>query len=77
MAAVLAKTMQRRIRAKMRRSGHPSAATTIDPSANGKAKTVCENRMKVRKREREANEVNVELTNSGNRQPVKFPRRYP
>jgi hypothetical protein len=49
----------------------------MDPSANGKAKTVCENRMKVRKRERGDTAVNVELTNSGNRQPVKFPRRYP
>jgi hypothetical protein len=76
MAAVRAKTMQRRIRTKTRQPGHPSAATTIDPSANGKAKTVCENRMKVRKRERGGTAVNVELTNSGKRQAVEFPKSY-
>jgi hypothetical protein len=51
-AAVRAKTMQSRINPKIRHPGNPSAATTIAPSAKGRAKTVCENRMKVRKRAR-------------------------
>ena len=55
-AAVRAKTMQSRIRPKILQPGKPLcalAATSMEPSANGSAKTVCENRMKVRKRERE------------------------
>jgi len=67
MAAVLAKTMQSRIIPKIRQSGKPSAATAIDPSAKGSAKTVCENRMKVRKREREDKGENMEIRNSGKR----------
>jgi hypothetical protein len=41
--------MQSRINPKIRHPGNPSAATTIAPNAKGSAKTVCENRMKVRK----------------------------
>jgi hypothetical protein len=47
--------MQSRIRPNNLHPGKPPvelAATTIDPRANGKANTVCENLMKVRKRER-------------------------
>jgi hypothetical protein len=47
--------MQSRISPKSFHPGHPPmelAATTIDPRANGRANTVCENRMNVRNRER-------------------------
>jgi len=47
--------MQSRMRRNSLQPGHPPRdpdATTMDPKANGRAKTVCENRIKVRKRER-------------------------
>jgi len=49
-AAVRAHTIDARISRNVRHPGHPrfaSAATTIDASANGSAKTVWENRTKL------------------------------
>jgi hypothetical protein len=57
--------MQSRIKPKIRHPGKPPSATIIDPRANGRAKTVCENRMKVRKREMKLKVFNMELRNSG------------
>ena len=62
-----ANTMQSRISPKIRQPGKPSAATTIAPSANGNANTVCENRMNVRNREKEDKGENMEIRNSGKR----------
>jgi hypothetical protein len=45
-AAVRAKTMQRMISTMVRVGGRPRAATSIEPSAKGSAKMVCEKRMK-------------------------------
>src|SRR5580658_3562605 len=50
-AAVRAKTIAKRISPTMRAEGQPWAATTMEPSAKGRAKIVWENRMKARTRE--------------------------
>src|SRR2546421_471003 len=50
MAAVRARTMQRRTSASVRKLGWPFAATSSAPRAKGRAKIVCENRISRRKR---------------------------
>jgi hypothetical protein len=49
-AAVRANTMQAITNKRILDDGHPSAATTSAPSANGNAKMVCEKRISRRKR---------------------------